>query len=97
MECHVWVLSTAHLKKNDVIDWVIPGCDGGRQDYWVGFYTTVDGSEIPFTTTGGMVLKPSLKMGFQLPNLNWWTPDFWTINSSRGPALYVFTQLGESG
>ena len=83
------------------VDWLsysfpFLGCDGG--DYWVGFYTTVDGSEISFTTTGWMVQKTLVENGrFQLPNLNWWSPDFWTINSSRGPILYVFTQLGESG
>ena len=33
------------------------------------------------TTTVWMVLKPVGKNGISTTNLNWWTPDFWTINS----------------
>ena len=47
---------------------------------------TVDGSEIRLTT--GMVLKPCKickNNGISTTNLNWWTPDFWTINSIKLP------------
>ena len=41
--------------------------------------TTVDGADIPNNHLG--CIKPVVNNGISTNNLNWWTPDFWTINS----------------
>ena len=59
-------------------------CHFNHQTTRKGVCTAVDGSEIPFPTTVGMVLKPCKWRDFNYLSLNWCSPDFWTINSSTG-------------